>query len=530
MANVYGFTIELEGNAIRGVKMLDDAVRHLPNTTTSATDKMKSAFGGLKNAMTSMMGAMGIGFGFYKLGEMMHSGVEKAHELHEAHAQLKQTLLSTGGAVGLNIEELDALSEAYKKNTKYSGAEITGMQSILTTFTNIKGAIYKDAVPAILDLSAKMGQDLKTSAVQVGKALQDPERGITALRRIGVNFNSTQTEMVKNLVKTGQTAKAQTYILHELQTEFGGSAQAAFNADPLARYNKAIGSIKMELGEAAIKIQATLAPALIFLAKCFKDLIVFVKSVFQYMTEHKDVFMAIAAGVLIAASAFGIMALAIKMVTVAQWLWNAAMSANPISLMIIAIAALIGILVYCWQHFEKFREIVGGVVSVVGKYVMGMVHYFMNLGKIIKDVFTLNWTDLKKDSANFIKDFNSDFIQGWGKAWQEGAKKGKDSKIEMPAFLKQFTEGKAVKAGKETTGEVTANTTGGQLSKSALGTSELGAKGGLGEAKVINIHIDNMQKVEIENGDGKDIVNKGKDLIEILTRALNNLTYSQATM
>ena len=60
------------------------------------------------------------------------------------------------------------------------------------TFTKIGQDIFPDATRIVLDMSQALGQDLKSSAVQVGKALQDPILGVSALRRVGVNFSDSQ--------------------------------------------------------------------------------------------------------------------------------------------------------------------------------------------------------------------------------------------------------------------------------------------------------------------------------------------------
>ena len=75
-------------------------------------------------------------------------------------------------------------------------------------------------------MSVALGQDLKSSAIQVGKALQDPEKGITALRRVGVAFTSQQEDRIQKWVEEGQILRAQRRILKELTVEFGGSAAA----------------------------------------------------------------------------------------------------------------------------------------------------------------------------------------------------------------------------------------------------------------------------------------------------------------
>ncbi|MFE4397212.1 phage tail tape measure protein [Kitasatospora sp. NPDC056808] len=44
--------------------------------------------------------------------------------------------------------------------------------------------------------------------------------------------------------------------------------------------------------------------------------------------------------------------------TAAQWAWNAALAANPITLIIIGVIALVAAVVLLWQHSETFRDIV----------------------------------------------------------------------------------------------------------------------------------------------------------------------------
>ena len=75
-------------------------------------------------------------------------------------------------------------------------------------------------------MSVALGTSLKSAAIQVGKALQDPENGITALRRVGVNFTKEQKERIQGWVEEGKQLKAQKFILKELRTEFAGSAEA----------------------------------------------------------------------------------------------------------------------------------------------------------------------------------------------------------------------------------------------------------------------------------------------------------------
>ena len=69
--------------------------------------------------------------------------------------------------------------------------------------------------------------DLGSAATMLGKALDDPIGKMSALSRAGINFTDEQKTMVKQLVETGETAKAQTIILDALEQKFGGQAEAA---------------------------------------------------------------------------------------------------------------------------------------------------------------------------------------------------------------------------------------------------------------------------------------------------------------
>jgi len=69
-----------------------------------------------------------------------------------------------------------------------------------------------------------------------------------------------------------------------------------------------------------------------------------------------------------------------------------------------------------------------------------------------------------------------------------------------------------------------------EVKKGSLQTMGLaGAKGGLGEAKVVNIHIGTMQRVDVKTPAG--IKQAAEDGLEVLLRMLNNLAYGRsATM
>lgn len=148
-------------------------------------------------------------------------------EAEQNLAQLEARLKSTGGVAGLTADDLTGLADELQAITTYSDDAIIGAENLLLTFTNIRGDVFREATGAILDMSTALGQDLKQSTIQLGKALNDPVKGITALKEVGVSFTKAQKDQVEAMVKVGDVAGAQRLILQELATEFGGAATAA---------------------------------------------------------------------------------------------------------------------------------------------------------------------------------------------------------------------------------------------------------------------------------------------------------------
>jgi hypothetical protein len=224
----------------------------------------EKSLGGVHNALSGLGGMALKAFAVFEAFDFIKESVKDFNEYAQANAQLTASLQSTGNAAGITATQLHEQSEKLAKSSLFDDKLITRQQSILLTFTQIKGAVYNDAMPAILDLSSKMGEDLQSATVQVGKALNDPIRGMTALRRVGVAFSEDQQKVIKSLVQTGHLAQAQGLILKELNTEFGGSAtaNAMVGTGPFVVLGHMVDDIKEKLGGVIVDIAKTLLPIL----------------------------------------------------------------------------------------------------------------------------------------------------------------------------------------------------------------------------------------------------------------------------
>jgi hypothetical protein len=162
----------------------------------------------------------------------LRHGVKGLKEQAKVTAQTVQTLESTGNAAKTTADEIRALTESLERKSGVDADTIQVGSNLLLTFKNIRnevGAnndIFNRAQETALDMSIVFGTNMKEAAIQLGKALDDPTRGVAALRRSGISFTKSQQETIKSLVESGDILKAQKMILEEIETQVGGSAEA----------------------------------------------------------------------------------------------------------------------------------------------------------------------------------------------------------------------------------------------------------------------------------------------------------------
>lgn len=153
--------------------------------------------------------------------------IEQQVDAQKGMARVEAAVLSTGGAAGYTAGELNGMAGSLEAAFAIDADEIMNkVTTPLLTFTQISGEAFSGAQEAIIDISRALGTGLQSSAMQVGKALNDPIRGVAALREVGVSFSEDQEEVIRKLVETGRAAEAQKLILQELSVEFGGQAAA----------------------------------------------------------------------------------------------------------------------------------------------------------------------------------------------------------------------------------------------------------------------------------------------------------------
>lgn len=319
------------------------------NRAEKTLKDFNSRIDGLQPAFKTMAVAGTVAFAGLSLA--VKGSLEAAGEAAKVQAQLGAVLKSTGGIAGITAEKAIDLSRALQKETTFGDEAILSAENLLLTFTKIGKDVFPDATKTVLDMSVALGQDTKSSAIQLGKALNDPIVGVSALRKVGVSFTEDQQNLIKSLVETGDLMGAQKMILDELAKEFGGSASAEAEtfAGKMKQISEQVGDVKENIGNA-------LLPAL---ELALKKITPVLNKILDWTEANPELTsqIIIAAGALAGITAVvGTLGMALPgIIKAVKGLWAAFsfLAANPIVL-VIAGLALISVNIY--KIIDAYRE------------------------------------------------------------------------------------------------------------------------------------------------------------------------------
>lgn len=361
-------------------KGLDGAQRTL-NRFNRDMQKMSAKFTGIGQTLTLGLTVPIAAFGA--------ASVQAAQQSADAFAQVEASLKSMGNASGKTAAELQVAAKAIQDIAAIDDDDILRkVTANLLTFSKVSGATFDRAQVAIVDLSVKLGKDLQEATIMVGKALQNPIRGVTALRKAGVELDDSQVALVKSLVATGDTAGAQAVILAELERQYKGSAKAAADANPYLRLVQAFDDLSEAIGE---KLLPVLTPVIVKLTALLDG--------FSKLSPAMQNFVLI--GGLIAA-AIGPVLVGVGMLisavgTIAGLLAGPAVAAlaaflAPFAPVILAVGALVAVFFLFRKQIMPVLEEWGKVVAeVLGPKIAPLIEaaksLFMSLGAALKGLF-----------------------------------------------------------------------------------------------------------------------------------------------
>jgi ribosomal protein L12E/L44/L45/RPP1/RPP2 len=222
-------------------------VKLLSKFDDSGIRKAKSSFGGLNKTL----GAVGIGLGLGQIANYATNAVKGFEQAEIASSKLASVMQSMG--VGMATQRVDAYAESLQDLTAVDADIIKAAQTKLATFANLNKTINKSggafdrATVAAIDLAAAGFGSIESNAVQLGKAMNDPIKGISSLTRNGITFTAQEKLKIKTLVQSNKTLEAQDLILKAIEKQVGGTAEAGVSV--FDRLNRSMESVSDEVGK-----------------------------------------------------------------------------------------------------------------------------------------------------------------------------------------------------------------------------------------------------------------------------------------
>lgn len=396
--NRVDFTINIGGNAYRGVADLTDKVEGL-NASASKTSTLFSRLSSV---------AFGLNNIFYAVGSVVRSvagtmgSLEQASNAQqEATAKLTQVMRNMMGAADADTKSiLDLASAQQALGVIGDEVQLAGAQELSTYLT--KTSTLKRLMPVLNDMVAQQygfnatQEQSVNIATMLGKVMDGQ---VGALSRYGYKFDEVQEKILKNGTEAERAA-----TLYEVVESAVGGVNAALAATPegkMQQLRNDFSDIQEEIGKAYVDLRSRLVPSLSVAVNRVKSLVenfnriggfsVVIDKIRTALnnaaTAIKDV-LPIVAGV---TAAVGILTLAVKWQDIAlsllivkegihtaamgaaaaaTALWtkvqtalNVVLTANPIGLIIAAAAALIGVIVYLVSHIKGWGTAWKGVVG-----------------------------------------------------------------------------------------------------------------------------------------------------------------------
>lgn len=236
--------------------MTNKSAKNLSDFSKKAGDVSDKAF-----AIGRGAGAIGIA-----MAAPIGLAVKAAEESEVANKRLENIFKSMGETTGKAAKQAEAYASALQMTIGVEDESIMATQAKLATFGKVSdetarmSGVFDRATQAAYDLASAGFGEAEQNAVQLGKALQDPIKGITALAKSGVTFTATEKDKIKTLMAYGKQLEAQKIVLKAIEMQVGGTAKATATMS---------GKTKAAMGEVAESVGRILLPQMNNLLKKF---------------------------------------------------------------------------------------------------------------------------------------------------------------------------------------------------------------------------------------------------------------------
>ena len=324
-----------------------------------------------------------------------------ARESNKVAAITANAIKATGGAAKVTAGQVADLAASISKKTGLDDEAIQSGANLLLTFKNVRnevGAgndIFNQATAAAQDLAAAGFGSAEGAAKMLGKALNDPIKGMSALTALASPSPTPRRSKSRKWSRPGRPSALRRSSWPRSSPR-SGAAEAAATAGDKARV--AFGNLQETVGAKLLPVIDKGAGEVDRLRDRhagrdwgrwkFAEVLGGVwsagKDVVGFLDKYQDIIVPVAAGIGAIVIAQKAWTLATGLATTAQALFNAVLAANPIGLVVLALVGLAAGLVTAYKKSETFRDIVNGVWST------------------ISDGASYMWNDVLKPTFKFI--------------------------------------------------------------------------------------------------------------------------------
>jgi phage-related protein len=253
----------------------------------AGTEAGKGVSKGFGKAVLGVAGLIAGAFSIRAITNFTKESILAAEAVSTANARLSAVATATG-VFGAETDKvtgrLQEFAKAQEMRIAVDDTVIKGVQAQLLSFKQLSGSAdeaggaFDRATLAAFNMAAAGFGSAEGNATALGKALEDPTKGVAALARTGTVFTDQQKDQIRTLQESGDLLGAQEIILAELEGQYGGVAEAT--ADASVKMGLAFDNVKETVGAVLLPIFADLVTDLLpviellggVLAEVFTDL------------------------------------------------------------------------------------------------------------------------------------------------------------------------------------------------------------------------------------------------------------------
>lgn len=330
--NTVEYKIKLKGEGADSV----DKLKHLVEGLGGSIEQAKNSSEGLKTSLLNFNQAVGaiqnVAAAFSQVSSAV-SGMTQFYAAQvEAETKLQIVMRNTMDATDDEVQSIKDLCSAQQElGVIGDEVQLAGVQE-LATYASKKSSL-ETLIPVMNDMIAQQYgfNATQESAVNIATMMGKVFAGQTsALSRYGYTFSEAQEQ----ILKFGTEEEKAATLAEVVRQSVGGvnAELAKTDSGRMVQLNNTIGDMKEQVGQLILPFES-------------------------FLTQAAEMGMA-ASGIIQLAQAINATGIATKAWTAAQWLLNAALDANPIGIIVMALGALAGALIYAYNHSEDFRRIV----------------------------------------------------------------------------------------------------------------------------------------------------------------------------